>query len=505
MTITRIREAFKSPSREFLILILAIVGVGLFQALPGPKPLDDSYITFRYARNIQAGLGFVYNPGEFVQGTTTPIYTLILAFLAILFGPTKLPEISFGIAILADFINTWLLFRISKHILRHAMTAFILAVVFLLQPQRLNVAAGGMETSLLITAILAMYDCHLIGKKPYSAAIWGALAILIRPDAILAVIPVIIHLVWKNRTIAGKALLLGIAILTPWYIWATWYFGNPIPFSILAKTATYQNYSAGETLSLILTFLGTGTVGPYRDQLIILPGLIVAIFLIIFGLRWIMKNNPESLIVIIYPLLYFLVMTIRRAPLFFSWYYLPLMPGLLLIFFSAFRYLVQPLKSGKQKILYGFFTFTLVFFPAILMQVFPGWSSSREIETLYHQASESIVNQSAKKLVFAPDIGVIGWNLPDAKILDPIGLVSPISLEYLERFVDPAIAKKALIKDLKPDFVVAQEWFIFDLTKDPEFLADYQLIWQKESVQKVSWQQISGVDSTIKVLIFQRK
>ncbi len=25
---------------------------------------DDPFITFRYARNLRAGLGFVYNPGE---------------------------------------------------------------------------------------------------------------------------------------------------------------------------------------------------------------------------------------------------------------------------------------------------------------------------------------------------------------------------------------------------------------------------------------------------------
>jgi hypothetical protein len=42
---------------------------------------DDPYITYRYARNIATGQGFVYNPGERVLSTTTPLFTLLLAGL----------------------------------------------------------------------------------------------------------------------------------------------------------------------------------------------------------------------------------------------------------------------------------------------------------------------------------------------------------------------------------------------------------------------------------------
>ena len=42
---------------------------------------DDSFITFRYVENIASGKGFVYNQGERVLGTTTPLYTLLLALL----------------------------------------------------------------------------------------------------------------------------------------------------------------------------------------------------------------------------------------------------------------------------------------------------------------------------------------------------------------------------------------------------------------------------------------
>lgn len=33
-------------------------------------PLDDAYISYRYALNLVAGHGLVYNPGEYVEGYT---------------------------------------------------------------------------------------------------------------------------------------------------------------------------------------------------------------------------------------------------------------------------------------------------------------------------------------------------------------------------------------------------------------------------------------------------
>jgi hypothetical protein len=38
--------------------------------------LDDAFISFRYARNLAAGLGPVFNPGEYVEGYTTFLWML---------------------------------------------------------------------------------------------------------------------------------------------------------------------------------------------------------------------------------------------------------------------------------------------------------------------------------------------------------------------------------------------------------------------------------------------
>ena len=56
-------------------------------------------ITFRVAENLASGRGFVYNPGERVQVTTTPLYALILAPGVWLFGSAPTAALILNIAL----------------------------------------------------------------------------------------------------------------------------------------------------------------------------------------------------------------------------------------------------------------------------------------------------------------------------------------------------------------------------------------------------------------------
>ncbi|MGB2959960.1 MAG: hypothetical protein WBD30_13815, partial [Bacteroidota bacterium] len=46
---------------------------------------DDSYIFFSYAQNLANGEGYIFNPGERVNATTSPLYTVLLALLYTVF------------------------------------------------------------------------------------------------------------------------------------------------------------------------------------------------------------------------------------------------------------------------------------------------------------------------------------------------------------------------------------------------------------------------------------
>ena len=41
--------------------------------------IDDAFISFRYARNLNDGLGLVFNPGEWVEGYTNFLWVILMA------------------------------------------------------------------------------------------------------------------------------------------------------------------------------------------------------------------------------------------------------------------------------------------------------------------------------------------------------------------------------------------------------------------------------------------
>lgn len=492
-TTKKSRKAIINPVIQFLsriklehwVLVGAILGTLVFQALPGPHPLDDAYITFRYARSLSQGQGFSYNPGEHVLGTTTPLYTLLLAGLASLLGAQNLVWISFVISLLADVLNIWLLFRLASRLLRSNLAGLLAAGVFMLQPLRLNVAGGGMETSLFILFLLGMYERQLLARQPVQAAIFASLAILTRIDAILAIAPVFLYALFTDRQKSLKAACLAVLLLMPWFIWATSYFGSPIPFSLTSKLAAYQDVDPRATLTFLLFFLATGTVGPYQQIWIIFPGLVTWLIIGILGVRRLLRTERRALVMVAYPMIYYLVMSFQRAPMFFVWYYLPLMAGLLLLFFSGvleLANLARLYQSTVRRVALGVASAILVLTPAFLLAWDPGWAAARTPEAVFGLACQQVqALVKPDQVVFAPDIGVLGWCLEKTRILDPTGLVSPLSLEYMKQRASGEMIAPAIIFGEKPDFIIARSQFITNIKAQPDFAGMYRLLWEYAS------------------------
>ncbi len=80
---TTLREWFSGrplPERAHLVLGLVVplaIAVGNMARLAA-FTVDDSYISYRYARNFARGLGLVYNAGERIEGYTNFLYTVLL-------------------------------------------------------------------------------------------------------------------------------------------------------------------------------------------------------------------------------------------------------------------------------------------------------------------------------------------------------------------------------------------------------------------------------------------
>jgi hypothetical protein len=75
-------------------------------------PLDDSWIHLQFARNLATGRGLSYNPGELVTGSTAPLWTALLALLALLPGSALAwAQLAGGLLYLAGIDATWRLAR----------------------------------------------------------------------------------------------------------------------------------------------------------------------------------------------------------------------------------------------------------------------------------------------------------------------------------------------------------------------------------------------------------
>jgi hypothetical protein len=487
----------KLPSNwitTFLVFFLCLICVILVQGLQAPNFFDDAYITFRYARNISQGQGFVYNQGEKVLGTTSPLFALLLAGPAWVFDTEVIPSTSFYISVLADTINLLLIYRLARELFKNQILAILTAIVFLLQPFRINVATGGMETSLFITGLLLVYDRYLFGKRSYGAAFWGAVVILIRPDAILALIPLFIHWVYQDWKEAVRGAIITVVITLPWIVWATLYFGSPLPHTITAKSITYKILT-GEAVYYLLTFLGTGTIGPYASPLYLLPGFLVVLPVFVIGLYQVTKELPKIAVIVFYPALYLIVMSVVNPAMYFSWYYPPLIPGLL---FGIFSFIWFALRiPPKQKIVLASAAgILLLAVPGFLLRTNPGWPLSREREIAFWDASHTIKDQAlSDKVLFAPDIGVIGWALEEVKILDPIGLVSPEALPYSEKLPSDQLVAVEMILEKEPDFIISLDQFINPaVTDNQSFQSSYTSIYE---------QNVKIVNTTQSLHIFQ--
>jgi len=460
-------------------LFICLAGVLLIQGSVEFQPFDDAFITYRYARNLSQGLGFVYNRGEQVLGTTTPLYTLLLALISIILQPEIIPGASFIIGIAADVFNVWLLFKLSREIFKDRNIALLISAVFLLHPYRLTVANGGMETSLFILSLLLTYDRYICGNRSLSTSIWSAAAFLIRPDALLALVPVYADWFFHDKKGSIRSALIALGLISPWIIWSALYFGTPIPHSIIAKDLIYNN-PPGHAAYFLLTFIGTGTPGPYLSPYIILPIIVFGFPLLTISPWILLKKQPRALVISLYPILYTIVMILQNPSMIFPWYYLPLIPGLLILAAGLIWFGLKVEKKTKYLIGLGT-SLILILFPLFLLVTKPTSLLSRARESAFRDACAFLAEDELEgRTVLAPDIGVIGWCLDDVKILDPIGLVSPEAIPYNKDAPPNELLPVRLLLDKKPDYLIGLDHFIGpNILENEGFQESYEMIYNQ--------------------------
>ncbi|MGH2569613.1 MAG: hypothetical protein ACRDGR_00215 [bacterium] len=185
--------------------LLTAVSVYLFHTLRyldliGPYLIDDAFIFFRYADNFARGHGLVYNPGEPVEGYTSPLWALGLGIAARAGLP--LIETAQWSGIVLGVLTLLMAHDVAQRLFRGTPLA-LLPALFLATNRTFCVwSVEGLDTKLFGAAVLAVLWIRVrhesgapLARRAPLLGVACAIAVLSRPEgalfaALLAVLEV---------------------------------------------------------------------------------------------------------------------------------------------------------------------------------------------------------------------------------------------------------------------------------------------------------------------------
>ena len=431
-----LQNAFNKRITKVLYLILVTMILFISFSHWG---YDDPFITYRYSENLRQGLGFVFNAGERVLSTTTPLFTLLLALLGEIWSDIpKLANLigAFSLALgglfLWDLAQTW-------HTPLVGWGGLILYPTF-----PLLVSTLGSETLLYIALCLGAFAMY--ARQSYSlAAIFAALAVLTRPDGILVAIILAAHfLVKERRQVRWVSIALFFCFTIPWFVFAWSYFGSPLPVTMVVKQhqgsmAISQGFFEG-----FLTI-----ASPYFKW-----SYFIELGLVIVGLVFMFRKASQWVLILSWTLLYFFSYSVIGVSRYF-WYYAPLLTIWIVMIGLGISSL-QRFFTPNRKLLFWIVSLVL-FFCMFLAQSLDLWRLRQNPDPrlmMYRDVGEWLQeNTLPSSSVGTLEVGIIGY-YSQRKIIDFAGLIQPIVGDQLTKSSTYDDSAVWAVDHFQPDYLV---------------------------------------------------
>lgn len=402
-------------------LSAVVVGVRLYFISNGAAHVNDALITYRFAENIAAGYGFVYNIGERVLGTTSPLYTLILAAFSSLGVPVYGASALLGIV--SSGLTALVLYFFGLKLKLGKMSA-VAPILYAIWPNAINSDISGLEAPLFTLATIAFFYFVLTAKYPIAILI-ASLGTMLRPEGILLIgLFVLFRLVTDKKNLWREISICAVIIL-PWVVFAWVYFGSPIPNSIPAKLALYLWSDTGGFWERLVRLWSLNDIAGWITIAGALAGLVYTLIRVYWG--WL-----EALFVITLTI----ALASAHTNLFF-WYKSPLNPLWVLSLGAGLAGLVRIglILTNRAFVVKGVIVGIVIALSPQVYSKLLQTASYQEIQAqIYldqHIAAGKYLAQNAAPgdIVIAEDIGYLGYNFR-GRIIDRDGLVSPEVIEY---------------------------------------------------------------------------
>jgi hypothetical protein len=468
-------STFDPHSRQHRWAFLFVFTVGLLFAWFTQHAWEDYYITYRTSKNIALGNGAVFQPGERVHSFTSAFNTLVPALFSWLAGNRSDAFALWGyrvVSLLALGAGAWMLSRVAARCGLGTGARWAIPLLLVLEVKITDYSINGQEIGFMVFFIAAgLYVLLAYEGRKWMAlgASWAGL-MWTRPDGFVyggaVAVGIFLFAVAETghadrRALLGtllKAALFGAVLYLPWVAWAAWYYGSPVPHTILAKGLNPTPEAAfsvrdflkarldGESFNLV--FLpGYGPAFGGWPMVMRRFGTAIALCCAVY---WVLPSASRlgRAASFAFGLANFYLSQVAAYP---APWYLPNASVLGIVVLGAMLHDLRrfPLAAGiAASALFGHFAFAF----------FAGAWQLRQQQAIVEDGNRTVIGQwlrdhalSANETVFLECLGYIGY-FSQLKMLDYPGLSSPEVVAARRKLGTNEWSP--LIRELRPNWLV---------------------------------------------------
>ena len=265
--------------------------------------VDDSFISYRYARNLADGLGLVYNAGEHIEGYTNFLFTVMLAGgIKIGIDPDTLAKVIGCFSAIGAVVVLYLL---GARLRPYSLMPCVATWLYTSSIVAMGYSVFGLETGffvfLLLAGTLQMFRETEKGEGFLGSAILFGIAGLTRPEAPMYIgLPM---LLLGRRFFSKQNILRGLVFAAPIAVHMLFrhsYYGTWLPNTFSAKTGDLSGQIragteyvrqyfglVGPVLLMAFGGLGIGIVKKSREILSVAVVTLAALgYVILVGGDW---------------------------------------------------------------------------------------------------------------------------------------------------------------------------------------------------------------------------
>jgi arabinofuranosyltransferase len=446
---------------------------------------DDTFIHLQYARHVARGQGFVFNPGEHVYGSTSPLWVLLLADAIAMGVDGLLAAKLLGAAATLAALLLWA--RLVRRTVASPWLRVLSTLAWASHAWMLRWSLSGMETPLAVALVLgglvAFTATEPWGERPEIAGLLWALAALARPEcALLVALWMVLSVADHGPRAAAVRAVRGLwpaaLVYGGWLAFARGYFGTFWPNTLAAKAA------GGEGAAYQIEQLTRqGAIVATTDGVLVIVLCAALATLSVRGerprLRPAVRFLPWTWLIAV-PLVY----ALRGVPV-LSRYLVPLLPVLGWLAWRTLDRVLAPVpvsaspaigdrpqadlpRHARVALFAGAVIATLVLGQNLYIYariVRP------QVESFSAGMNRSLIpwgrwfdrHAAPDAVIAAPDIGALGY-YGGRRVVDLAGLVTPEMVPILRRMPqEDATARFEFARFSRPEFVVDRAGRPWDL------------------------------------------